>query len=137
MAWVPAAAILLFEDLQIDQPAKGLTRGRALRRLLSLWQHRSIRQAVTNKAELAGIAVAYVDPAHTSQRCNRCGLIGNRKRHVFTCPHCGHSQHADVNAAINIRARYVQSRLDGALSTAPEALPPVGEGKLPFANGSR
>lgn len=137
IAWVPADAVLVFEDLRIDQPAKHLTRGRAVRRRLSLWQHRAIRQAVTNKAEQAGIALAFVDPAHTSQRCHRCGLLGIRKRHVFTCPHCGHSQHADVNAAINIRIRYVQSRLDGELSTSPETLPLVGEGKLPLSDGSR
>ncbi len=135
--WAPADAILVFEDLRIDQPAKGLKRGQALRRRLSLWQHRAIRQAVTNKAEQAGIALAFVDPAYTSQRCHRCGLLGIRKRHLFTCPQCGHSQHADVNAAINIRVRYVQSRLDGEPSTFPEALPLVGEGKLPLSGGSR
>jgi len=63
--------------------------------------------------------------------------LGKRKRHAFTCPHCGHAQHADINAAINIRMRYVQSRLDGELSTSPEALPLVGEGKLPLSSGSR
>ncbi len=137
IAWAPTDAVLVFEDLQIDQPAKHVTRGRALRRRLSLWQHRAIRQAVTNKAELAGVAITFVDPAHTSQKCSRCGLLGDRKRHGFTCPHCGHSQHADVNAAINIRTRYVQSRLDGAPSTAPEALPQVGEGKRPPEGGCR
>jgi len=36
------------------------------------------------------------------------------------------------NAAINIRSRFVQSRLDGESSTSPEALSPVGdEGKPP------
>jgi IS605 OrfB family transposase len=137
MAWAPADAVLVFEDLQIEQPYRELTRGRALRRRLSLWQHRAIRRAVTNKVELMGIALALVDPTHTSQKCSRCGLLGNRKRHVFTCPQCGHVQHADVNAAINIRTRYVQSRLDGAPSTAPEALPLVGEGKLPPSGVSR
>lgn len=141
VAWAPADAVLVFEDLQIDQPAKPLTRGRALRRRLSLWQRRAIRQAVTNKAQLVGLALALVDPAYTSQQCNRCGSLGKRKRHRFTCPHCGHTQHADVNAAINIRTRYrpysVQSRLDGEPSTSPEALPRVGEGKLSLSRGGR
>jgi putative transposase len=136
VTWAPAHAVLVFEDLRIDQPAKQLTRGQALRRRLALWQRRAIRQAVANKAQMVGIALALVNPAHTSQRCSRCGLLGKRTRHTFICPQCGHSQHADVNAAINIRARYVQSRLDGELSTSPEALP-QGGGKLPLSSGSR
>ena len=57
VTWAPADAVLVFEDLQIDQPARQLTRGRALRRRLSVWQRRAIRQAVANKAQLAGGAV--------------------------------------------------------------------------------
>jgi putative transposase len=133
--WAPADAVLVFEDLHLVQPARGLTRGRALRRRLALWQHGAIRTAVDSKAQLAGLAIAVVNPAYTSQQCSRCGLLGVRTRHRFRCPQCGHAQHADVNAAINIRARYVQSRLDGAPSIAPEALP-HGEGKLPLSSGS-
>jgi len=71
VAWAPADAILVFEDLRMGQPAKGLTRGVALRRRLSLWQHRAIRTAVESKAQMAGIAVAFVDPAYTSKNCSR------------------------------------------------------------------
>jgi len=39
------------------------------------------------------------------------------------------TMHADRNAAVNIRQRFVQSRLDAAPSVAAEALPLVGEGK--------
>jgi transposase len=116
----------VFEDLQVPQPARELTRGVALRRRLSQWQHGAIRRAVTNKAQLAGVAIAEVNPAYTSQICSRCGLRGKRHRHTFTCTSCGHTQHADVNAALNIRNRYVQSRLDGEPSTSPEALPREG-----------
>jgi IS605 OrfB family transposase len=127
--WAPADAVLVFEDLQIGQPYRELTRGLALRRRSSRWQHGAIGAALANKAQLAGLAIAHVNPAYTSQNCSLCGLRGKRRRHVFTCPSCGHTAHADVNAAVNIRHRYVQFRLDGALSTAPEALP-QGEGKL-------
>jgi transposase len=82
---------------------------------------------VKNKAERVGIAMAKVNPAITrsagtrSKRCSRCGLLGVRKRHSFTCPHCGHAQHADINAATNVRNLFVQSRLDGLPSMSPEA----------------
>ena len=129
IAWAPMDAVLVFEDLRIEPPYRELKRGAALRRRLTQWQHGAIRAAVANKAQMTGLAIAQVNPAYTSQNCSRCGLRGKRHRHTFTCPSCGHAQHADVNAAINIRNRYVQFRLDGALSTAPEALP-RGEGKL-------
>jgi IS605 OrfB family transposase len=129
IAWTPADAVLVFEDLRIEQPARDLIRGASLRRRLTQWQHGAIRAAVADKAQLAGIALATVNPAYTSQNCSRCGLRGKRHRHQFNCPSCGHTQHADVNAAINIRNRFVQFRLDGEPSTAPEALP-QGEGKL-------
>jgi IS605 OrfB family transposase len=134
--WAPVDAVLVFEDWQIDRPSRDLTRGVALRRRLSQWQHGAIRAAVANKAQLAGLVIVSVNPAYTSQNCSRCGLRGQRQRHVYTCPSCGHTAHADINAAVNIRTRYVQFRLDGAPSIAPDALP-QGEGKLSVQAGSR
>jgi putative transposase len=66
-------------------------------------------------------------------------LRGIRKRHAFTCPHCGYEAHADVNAAVNIRLRSTALRLSGPLSTGPEALSSIAgdEGKLPALTGSR
>lgn len=135
VAWSPEHAVLVVEDLQIQPPYRELTRGGALRRRLAQWQQGASRAAVANKAQLAGVAMAAVNPADTSQNCSRCGLRGKRHRHQFTCPSCGHTPHADVNAAYNIRNRYVQFRLDGEQSISPEALPLAGEGKLPPSGG--
>lgn len=52
-------------------------------------------------------AAVEVDPAHTSRRCHACGHTeqANRPtRAVFKCRECGHRDHADLNAALNIRA---------------------------------
>ena len=60
------------------------------------------------KAAASGAAVIYVDPRFTSQQCHVCGHTapGNRdSQAVFRCQQCGHSDHADVNAARNILAR--------------------------------
>jgi putative transposase len=56
------------------------------------------------KAERAGRIVVEVNPANTSRRCAQCGYVaaGNRKGEAFRCLACGHTAHADVNAAINI-----------------------------------
>jgi IS605 OrfB family transposase len=139
VTWVPATAVLVFEDLRsIPQPERGNVRGKALRRRLALWQRREIRSAVEHKAQVCGRVIAEVNPAYTSRTCSRCGLLGTRNRHNFTCPHCGYQAHADINAAQNIRLRYTVPRDGGPLSTGPEALPgSPGEGKLSALADSR
>lgn len=127
--WAPAHAVLVFEDLHMPQPHKGKIRGRALRRRLSLWQHGAIRQATINKAQEYSLLVAKVDPRYTSKQCSGCGLRGKRRRHAFTCPHCGATLHADINAALNIRNRYTVFRDGGELSISPEAQAVVAVGK--------
>src|SRR5579884_937417 len=130
--WAPKHAILVFEALHIPQPQKGQMRGRALRRRMSLWQRALIRTCVENKAQECGMSVAEVNPAYTSKNCSRCGLRGVRRRHTFTCPHCGFSDHADKNAAKNIRNKFTQLRLSGDPSMSPEAqtAPVVGKPRL-------
>ncbi|MFC6160339.1 RNA-guided endonuclease InsQ/TnpB family protein [Kribbella jiaozuonensis] len=59
--------------------------------------------------------VERVHPAYTSQTCSRCGHRApeNRESQAFRCRCCGHRNHADVNAAINIAAgRAVRARRD-------------------------
>ena len=46
-----------------------------------------------------------VNPAYTSQTCHECGTIDQASREnqaTFYCGHCGHTAHADTNAARNI-----------------------------------
>jgi putative transposase len=59
---------------------------------------------LTYKAEDAGRRLVVVNPRHTSQTCSACGLVNRDSRHgtVFCCVGCGHEDHADVNAAVNI-----------------------------------
>jgi len=50
--------------------------------------------------------VIRVNPAFTSQQCHSCGEVDRKSREsqsVFRCTSCGHTAHADVNAACNIR----------------------------------
>ncbi len=59
------------------------------------------------KAEEAGRRVIRVPAHHTSQTCANCGHVhaSNRDGEAFQCRSCGHTAHADINAAINILRR--------------------------------
>jgi IS605 OrfB family transposase len=133
--WAPADAILVFEDLRIKQVRKDRKCRKGTRRKLSGWFFNAMTQACISKAERMGLGVDYVDPAFTSQRCRKCGLLGKRNGHSFLCS-CGHAEHADVNASHNVRLSYAVLRGGGSLSTGPEALAPA-EGKPPALSGGR
>jgi putative transposase len=67
-----------------------------------------LAQRAEHKAAASSAAVIYVDPRFTSQQCRVCGHTAPANRDsqaVFRCQQCGHSDHADVNAARNILAR--------------------------------
>ena len=68
------------------------------------------------KAEGAGRTVISVDPRHTSQTCHACGFVDadSRAGAVFRCTACGHTDHADVNAARNILRAGLALRLERA-----------------------
>jgi IS605 OrfB family transposase len=72
------------------------------------WAFFQLRSFVEYKARLEGVTVVLVDPRNTSRTCSRCGHCdkGNRKSQAeFVCLHCGYSEHADLNAALNLRDR--------------------------------
>ncbi|HSD58264.1 MAG TPA: transposase, partial [Methanotrichaceae archaeon] len=93
--WAPENCVLVFEDLDFEQGKHG---SKAWGRRFSIWPRGMIYSMVSYKVQGKGV-VAKVNPRNTSKACSRCGLPGTRKRHSFTCPHCGFSIHADLNAA--------------------------------------
>jgi putative transposase len=128
-------SVIVFEDLKFKQQKKYDGKSKATHRKLSAFPHALIRQCVTNRAELVGIGIEKVSPYNTSQICSKCGLIGLRKRHDFYCPHCDIREHADINAAVNIRNRFTNLRVSGLQSINPEALK-VEANQQPCAIGS-
>jgi transposase len=65
---------------------------------------------VLNKLEMLseenGILMKRVDPSYTSQTCHHCKKVekSNRNGENYSCD-CGYTNHADINAALNIKTR--------------------------------
>ncbi|WP_348529977.1 transposase [Methylocaldum sp. RMAD-M] len=111
-------AAVVIEDLQIrnmsrsasgtvEQPGKN-TRAKAglNRSILDQGWFEFRRQLEYKQAWRGGIVVA-VDPRNTSLGCPVCGHVAKENRITqsrFECAHCGHTAHADVNAAVTILA---------------------------------
>ena len=92
--------------------------GRKMNKRLASWPFYQFDLFLTYKAQALGKSVVYVDARYTSQRCSCCHHTArnNRSGAVFHCKKCGHKMHADLNAAINIRERYLLSLLQGDLA---------------------
>ena len=70
---------------------------------------------LTYKMEERGGQVVTVPAFNTSQTCAACGVVDARSRESqarFVCVSCGHSDHADINAAVNIERRWSTPLLD-------------------------
>lgn len=68
----------------------------------------SLKDEVEHIARKYDIAVSTVQSYYTSKMCPICGCIDDENRtsqEEFNCVECGHSNNADINAAINIKNR--------------------------------
>lgn len=103
---------------------RGLNRGI----LESCWGQ--FQATLAYKATLAGVQIAWVNPAYTSQTCHQCGHIARENREsqaTFLCVQCGHAANADLNAALNILDRGLE-QINGtgqALGRGAQIRPPV------------
>ncbi len=85
------------------------------------WAFNQLRLFLEYKSKLIGVPFVSVDPRNTSRECSVCGYIDKNNRTSqaeFKCLGCGHTEHADHNAAKNIAAR--------ALVNMPIAVCPKG-----------
>jgi putative transposase len=81
---------------------------RAMRTELNSWAFHQLKLFVAYKCQRAGVTLIEVDPRYSSQTCSGCGHCekGNRKsQERFECLCCGLKLNADINAALNLKAR--------------------------------
>ncbi len=85
-------------------------KGKKINSWLSNWSYFQFQNFLEYKCAMQQIKIAYVDPRYTSQKCNQCGMINknNRQKSKYVCS-CGYTNHADINAALNIRDNYALS----------------------------
>jgi putative transposase len=110
--------LVVFEDLKIrnmtrsargtvENPGRNVRQKAGLNRSIAAKSWGRLETATRNRAQYTGASVIKINPAYTSLTCHVCGHCapGNRESQaVFRCVACGHQDHADVNAAKNIRA---------------------------------
>lgn len=78
-------------------------RGKNIGRFLASFPYVEIRRKLQKVCSLAGVRLIEQSSRYRSQRCSSCGFVykGNRKKDVFCCKQCNHTEQADVNAAKN------------------------------------
>ena len=113
---LPAGTTLVLEDLTNIRTRMRRVRKDTQRRLHA-WSFRRQQEMLAYKLPNAGCALACVDPRYTSQKCSVCGHTSKKNRRsqsVFCCEKCGHTEHADLNAAKNIAANWIATQQDGS-----------------------
>jgi len=105
--------VIRFEDLRIDDMTKS-AKGTVEKPGVNVRQKAGLNRGILSNGwglllqrtiDKAPGRVELVNPAYTSQTCNRCKAVDAKSRKSqahFACTTCGHRDHADVNAARNI-----------------------------------
>ncbi len=118
--------LVIFEDLNMqgmtksardskDKPGKNVAQKRGLNRAILRSGWGRLERYMTYKTYTEKI-----DPKYTSQRCHNCGVVrkANRKsQSVYHCGACDVEKKADINAALNIRDKWLDKNMasgDGA-----------------------
>jgi len=92
--------LVVLEDLQI----RNMVKNHHLAKSISDAAWGDFRRWVEYFGKVYGVATVAVAPQYTSQNCSSCGEVVKKSLSTRThlCPHCGHEQDRDHNAAINI-----------------------------------
>jgi putative transposase len=101
--------VIVFEDL--EPQAMGKSKGRGMRKSIMDVAWTQFISMTISKAAEAGRTVILVDPRNTSKICSQCGELAQKtlRDRTHTCPNCGLVLDRDVNAAINILQRGLQT----------------------------
>jgi IS605 OrfB family transposase len=108
-------------------------------KIVSNWGFKQFETLLKYKAEQKGINVEFVDAMYTSQICSGCQNQDKESRNkgMYRCGVCDLRIHSDINAAINIKNRFLKpQKLSSNLTLKQGAInhPNVNNKKLMFAS---
>ena len=80
-----------------------------IRRSIGIWNWKYWLMRIEQQCELNRVSFRTVSPYYTSQTCPSCNHIDRKNRNgiEFKCQSCGHTDNADINAALNIMNRFI------------------------------
>jgi len=103
---------IVFEDLK--EMRDSIDYGTRMNRRLHHLPFRALQFYTSYKAAFEGIPSDSIDPYKTSQRCPLCGHAerANRRKKRFKCKGCGHQDHSDRGASVNIAVKGIEKYMD-------------------------
>ena len=116
-----------------DNPGKNVKQKSGLNRSILNMAWGKFFRMLEYKLALTGRKLVKIDPRNTSRTCSQCGFVSKQNRLTqsqFKCVKCGFEANADLNAAVNIKNRFL-SLLTQAGGTSkkgracPDGLEPV------------
>lgn len=92
----------------VEKPGRNVRAKSGLNRSILDQGWGMFRSMLSHKLAANGGRLVEVPPHNTSRTCPECGVVDARSRKAqrFRCTACGHTMHADTNAAINILSRW-------------------------------
>jgi IS605 OrfB family transposase len=116
------ATTVVFEDLKSFRPTAG-AKGSTLRQRFHRWLHRLLVKKVAHKCEELGLQVEFVAPRGTSAWAHDgSGQVSRDNQNYSLCTFAsGKRYNADLNAALNIAARFIAKMLGVTTGDRPAA----------------
>ena len=106
--------VIVLEDLKI----KNMLKNHKLAKAISNASWATFVRLLRYKCEWYGKLFILVPPHYTSRICHQCGWDSGKKPldiRKWTCPHCHETHDRDINAAINILYRGLETHLQSQL----------------------
>src|ERR671933_702613 len=130
-ALIQSADLVAIEDLKVRNMVKNHHR----RKSISDASWTLFRQWLEYFGKVFDVPVIAVAPHYTSQNCSNCGQVVKKALSTRThkCPHCGHIDCRDANAAINILMKALQGLAQ--LPLAKRASVPARRGTRKVTSG--
>lgn len=90
-----------------------------MRSSIGSWNYSYWLMRLEQNCERNRVSFRSVPSYYTSQKCPICSHTDSRNRSgdIFICQSCGHSDNADINAAINIKERFLTGKYGSCYKT--------------------